>query len=279
MYKAETFHGVCLQKKMKEEKAVRRSMRGTVTNKSKVERVHQENLKTEIDSSGKLVFADGSDGAADGVADAHHTTAATGSGSSSAAATESSGFTPPRKVIGSGARSGAAANGSSSSGANAPDEVTITIEGDIEVRREVKIVEGKRVIRILRKKITAKPANDTGAAPVTSHSPASTSSSHVQQQAAAVAASESSFDRRQRERRERRAALDAEASGSSGSLPSASRWGLPARRKQSCLETDCSCMVVVCRIGAPWTTKMLRARRSCVTRRLRLLHVPRSVAK
>jgi hypothetical protein len=45
VFKGETFHGACLQKKLKEEKTTRRSMRGSVTNKNKVERVHAENMK------------------------------------------------------------------------------------------------------------------------------------------------------------------------------------------------------------------------------------------
>lgn len=43
VFKGEVFHGVCLQKKMKEEKTIRRSIRGTVTNKAKVDRVVREN--------------------------------------------------------------------------------------------------------------------------------------------------------------------------------------------------------------------------------------------
>jgi hypothetical protein len=56
VFKGETFHGVCLQKKMKEERTVRRSIRGSVKNEQKVARVHAENMKTEIDSKGQLKF-------------------------------------------------------------------------------------------------------------------------------------------------------------------------------------------------------------------------------
>lgn len=48
VFKGEIFHGVCLQKKLKEEKTIRRSMRGSVTNKQKVESVHRENLKVWV---------------------------------------------------------------------------------------------------------------------------------------------------------------------------------------------------------------------------------------
>jgi hypothetical protein len=69
VYKSETFHGVCLQKKMKEERAVRRSIRGSVKNEQKVARVHADNMKTEIDSSGQLKFVEGTvrEGCSDGV--------------------------------------------------------------------------------------------------------------------------------------------------------------------------------------------------------------------
>ena len=52
-------HQVCMQKKVKEDKVMRKSIRGTVINKNKVARVQAENAKTQMDSTGKLVFKDG----------------------------------------------------------------------------------------------------------------------------------------------------------------------------------------------------------------------------
>ena len=63
VFKGQVYHGFCLQKQMKEEKSTRRSIRGTVKNKRKVERVRKDNARTKLDDkTGKAVFTDTEEG-------------------------------------------------------------------------------------------------------------------------------------------------------------------------------------------------------------------------